>query len=277
MTLPFRAGKMSRVAFASALLRHDPRLLSDYLRWRYVGQEDPENQPPSQRFPPSTPAVSMEAARQSLVERIGGWEEGAALQQVRAGVPRAVAGTGVEFQMAGDTSLGELLYGLVRALRPRLAVETGVATGVTSAYVLAALSDNGSGELHSIDLPTRRFISAGYVGVAVPGALRSRWHYHWGPARRLLPPILARHRGALQLFIHDSDHSYSNMRWELEQGWRALAPGGWLAADDAELHTALDDVAAAVGSEPLYVRQQAKPGWTGLLRKPDGSGASQAP
>ena len=48
---------------------------------------------------------------------------------------------------------GLRLYGLVRGLGPRVAVETGVCNGVSTAFLLLALERNGSGELHSIDLP----------------------------------------------------------------------------------------------------------------------------
>lgn len=48
---------------------------------------------------------------------------------------------------------GEVLYALVRILQPRVAIETGVAEGVSSAFFLQALEDNGDGQLYSIDLP----------------------------------------------------------------------------------------------------------------------------
>ena len=73
----------------------------------------------------------------------------------------------------------------------------------------------------------------------------------------------------MDLFIHDSDHSYAAMRWELERAWACLARGGWIVADDAHMHSALEDVARSVDATPLYVRQGNKQdwtGWTGLLR-----------
>jgi hypothetical protein len=41
----------------------------------------------------------------------------------------------------------------VRSLKPRVIVETGVASGLSSAHILRALAANGTGTLHSIDLP----------------------------------------------------------------------------------------------------------------------------
>src|SRR5690348_7177267 len=47
----------------------------------------------------------------------------------------------------------EYLFHLVRLLRPRTVVETGVFRGISSAFILSALSRNYLGKLYSIDLP----------------------------------------------------------------------------------------------------------------------------
>jgi len=56
---------------------------------------------------------------------------------------------------------GLVLYGLVRALRPKYVVETGIATGVSTSFVCAALIENGFGNLYSIDLPPQ--VTAGVL------------------------------------------------------------------------------------------------------------------
>src|SRR5262245_53001084 len=48
---------------------------------------------------------------------------------------------------------GERLYAIIRKFRPQLAVETGVCAGFSTAFILQAMQKNGSGRLHSIDLP----------------------------------------------------------------------------------------------------------------------------
>src|SRR5215472_8825018 len=45
-----------------------------------------------------------------------------------------------------------LQYAAVRASTPEVVVETGVANGVSSSYLLLALQKNGRGILHSIEL-----------------------------------------------------------------------------------------------------------------------------
>ena len=45
------------------------------------------------------------------------------------------------------------LYALCRKLKPDVVVETGVASGVSSSYILCALHENEHGQLYSIDVP----------------------------------------------------------------------------------------------------------------------------
>jgi Methyltransferase domain len=250
----------------SRLALRDPRLLIEYFQMSArsrLGSEE-QHQPA-----PITTAIDSDQARRDLAAALGDWSEGAALELVRRHRQRDAAGRAgaTAERVAGDADMAELLYGLVRALRPEVVVETGVATGVTSAYLLAALADNDAGELESIDLPSADLVRAELVGCAVPPDLRDRWSYHWGSSRRLLPGILAEGRGKRRVFIHDSEHTYSNMRWELECAWKALQQGDWLIADDVHMNSAFGDLAAAVRAKPTYVAKPFKGGCAGLLTK----------
>lgn len=51
---------------------------------------------------------------------------------------------------------GEILYVIIRLLRPAYVVETGVAAGISSTFILQGLNENVKGELYSIDLPIVR-------------------------------------------------------------------------------------------------------------------------
>ena len=43
------------------------------------------------------------------------------------------------------------LYSIIRALKPRRVIETGVGSGYSSTYILTALRQNGGGRLYSIE------------------------------------------------------------------------------------------------------------------------------
>ena len=93
---------------------------------------------------------------------------------------------------SADITLGLLCYLVCRSLRPATVVETGVAYGMTSAFILQALEVNGEGALHSVDLPPLARQADRYVGALVPNRLRHRWSLNRGTSRRILPRLLKR-------------------------------------------------------------------------------------
>jgi len=164
------------------------------------------------------------------------------------------------------------LYAVVRAVKPGVIVETGVASGLSSAHILRALAANGTGTLHSIDLPNVQqgsVLPAGRTsGWIVPDSLRGRWKLHIGDTRELLPGLLGT-LGRVDIFLHDSDHSYEAMSFEFEQAFPRLEYGGLLMSDDTHLHTAWDDFCAKHGLRPTRV------GHLGVTRKPRNTRSSQ--
>jgi hypothetical protein len=98
-------------------------------------------------------------------------------------------------------------YAAVRAFQPEMVVETGVANGVSSAYLLLALQLNGKGTLYSIELGDPRYFPSGKTpGWVVPEWLKARWKMLIGDSRVLLPELLVK-LGAMDVFIHDSLHT----------------------------------------------------------------------
>jgi predicted O-methyltransferase YrrM len=137
-------------------------------------------------------------------------------------------------------------YAAVRALAPACIVETGVANGVSSAYLLLALHKNGKGRLHSIGLADPAFLPPGVApGWLVPSWLRGLWQVHIGDAREILGSLLSQ-LGSVDIFIHDSLHTYDHMMWEFEITYPVLRAGGLLVADDALWNSSFYDFARKV-------------------------------
>ena len=140
-------------------------------------------------------------------------------------------------------------YITVRAFRPDVVVETGVANGVSSAYLLLALDKNGRGRLHSVDLGNPVFLPAGKPpGWIVPESLRNRWNLLIGDSRQLLPKLLSELR-TVDVFIHDSLHTYDQMLWEYRAAYPYLRPGGLLFSDDAGWNPAFEEFSREVGAK----------------------------
>jgi predicted O-methyltransferase YrrM len=141
-----------------------------------------------------------------------------------------------------------LQYAAIRAVRPKIVVETGVANGVSSAYLLLALRANSCGSLYSIGLDEKGFIPRGKsLGWVVPAELRSRWRILIGDSREILPKLLAE-LGPIDVFIHDSLHTYEHMLWEYRAAYPSLCNGGLLFSDDALWNSAFMDFAREIAA-----------------------------
>lgn len=167
----------------------------------------------------------------------------------------------------GDALLARLCYVVARCFRPQVVAETGVCYGVTSAYLLAALEANGAGHLYSIDLPPLAANGDRFVGWFVPGELRRRWTLAHGSSGRLLNPLLQR-LGSIDLFVHDSLHTYNNMKFEFAAAWGALRPGGVLISDDIEGNRAFAELTCSAGVlRSMVFREKNKDALVGVAVK----------
>lgn len=146
------------------------------------------------------------------------------------------------------------LYALNRFLKPRIVVETGVGFGESAYFMLQALQDNGFGELYSIDYPRSiypsdagiRINESSYMsqddlpGRLIPDHLRKQWTLLLGKSSEKLPS-LCKDLGAIDLFFHDSEHTYHNMMREYETVWPYLREKGILASHDIDWNGAFKD------------------------------------
>lgn len=164
--------------------------------------------------------------------------------------------------LAGWVNLtdAQFLYWIVRKLKPKTVLQTGVSNGLSSAFMMLALAKNGAGgTLHVVDVPavfnpadpnwTRSGQVFGFVipegktsGWMVPDIYRDRFEVQTGDAKALLPQLVDR-LASVDMFYHDSDHSYNHMAFEFEQAKRKLAPTSVVVADDISWNASLWDFA----------------------------------
>ena len=149
----------------------------------------------------------------------------------------------------------EALYLLVRAARPRVVVDTGVLYGGSSSHILAALEQNRTGTLHSIELGRdKREPPHDYF---VPPSLRRHWRLTIGDSRRELPALLER-LGTIDMFHHDSLHTWDHMTWEFETAYPHLSEDGVLASDDIHGAATLREVIRE-NAFPAFCRRHGVP------------------
>jgi predicted O-methyltransferase YrrM len=156
------------------------------------------------------------------------------------------------------------LYWLVRRVKPRTIVQTGVCNGLSAAFMMLGLVKNGpEGSLHVIDLPPvfdpndpAWTIEGKVYGVVipegktsgwlVPDTYRDRFEVWNGDAKDLLPKMVDKLE-SIDFFYHDSDHTYNHMMFEFHQGKRKLSKGGLVIGDDVSWNASVWDFADEFG------------------------------
>jgi len=202
----------------------------------------------------SAQAVCLEPG--SLLTKLGGLDVGAlsslsgefadlrSTLLERAGSPGSLEA--ISMAMTHEESF--LLYAIVRRFQPRVVVETGVASGVSTFFLLHALRKNQSGRLTSFDVsPT--------AGALIRPEEKADWRFiALDPknARREFREHVAQ-QGPIELFIHDSDHSYGHQSFEYASVLPHLRPGTLLASDDVDACFAFIDFCAQHHFSPFYL------------------------
>jgi predicted O-methyltransferase YrrM len=152
------------------------------------------------------------------------------------------------------------LYWVVRKLKPKTIVQTGVCNGLSSAFMMLALAKNGpDGTLHVVDMPPifdstdPNWQVRGKVygvtipegkssGWLVPDAYQDRFEVLSGDAKDLLPGLLEK-VGSIDMFYHDSDHTYDHMMFEFVESKKYLSKNGVIVSDDISWNASLWDFA----------------------------------
>lgn len=168
----------------------------------------------------------------------------------------------------GQIKEAEHLYVMTRLIQPKVVIETGVAAGVSSAFILKALADNGLGILYSIDIPGKydtpprdlaRFagptpqpLTEEQVGFAVPKDIKDRWVLKLGKSSDILPGLL-KEVGNINMFLHDSEHTYRNMMFEFTTAWDFLTSPGLLVSHDISRNNSFYDFSKKVNRKAMEI------------------------
>ena len=226
------------------------------------------------RRPPPYQAVNWDSAIQSIEGHLGhvaGSLSEPALDRFEEQVHQRLASIEPLAQFSldycnADLTLARCCYLVCRLLKPNIVIETGVAYGVTSAFILMALKENDRGVLHSIDLPLPGRKAESFVGSAIPEVLKSRWNLHRGFSKHVLPKLL-RETETVDVFVQDSTHTHRNMRREFETLWPHLRSGGVIIADDIQGNRAFGELKQQGLSFQCIVQEAEKRALFGVAAK----------
>ena len=97
-------------------------------------------------------------------------------------------------------------------------------------YILKALEHNNSGKLYSIDSIFRPWQSENMIGSIIPENLKKNWNLVIGSSDKVLQNLFDS-VGEVDIFIHDSLHTYKNMMFEFECALNNIKNGIILSDD----------------------------------------------
>jgi predicted O-methyltransferase YrrM len=145
-------------------------------------------------------------------------------------------------------------YALVRLLKPRCVVETGVDKGLGTCVIAAALRRNAAegspGKVIAIDINPA-------AGSLVGPALREFVDFRFQDSLAALKALDQR----VDIFIHDSDHTEEHERLEYEAVAPRLGPTSLVVSDNAAHTGELLAFARKTGWQFLYFSEEPKDHW----------------
>ena len=134
-----------------------------------------------------------------------------------------------------ETESAKVVYFLVRAKKMNSVVETGVANGISTFFILNAMILNGFGKLTSIDIShnVANFLNDNERKYWQLRVLEGKWRKTFCNFIEQVPIIDA--------FIHDSDHSYPWQLLEYDTALSNLNSKGYILSDDVDCSFAFID------------------------------------
>jgi predicted O-methyltransferase YrrM len=126
----------------------------------------------------------------------------------------------------------DALRGLVKQRQPKLVVEIGMAFGVSTLSILAALQDNGTGHLISVD-PYIGWPSGSRVALhQVARASAEGIHTHWHECSYTALPRMIQDGLKPDLIYIDGNHNFDYVFADCFYADKLLSPGGVMGFND---------------------------------------------
>lgn len=155
---------------------------------------------------------------------------------------RGMLRTGRYWQISKDEVRS--IYSIIREREPETVIETGMGSGVSTTSILSAL--NKRGKLISIDPGLPYGKGDREIGFIIPNKLKSKLEYVKGTSSEKLKDVLASLQ-KLDVFFHDSDHSYQNVIFELNSVWPKMHNDPLILIDNYDWSKAAEDFAVEKG------------------------------
>ena len=157
------------------------------------------------------------------------------------------------------------IYHLVKSLKAKNIIESGVAYGWSSMAILLAIKDHDGAKLISNDMPYIKMDNDDFVGCVISEKLKDKWVLQREPDVIGIPKAIKKLGGTIDVFHYDSDKSYTGRMWSSPIIWNSLKEGGFFISDDINDNIAFKHFAEKVNRVPIVIKHDSK--YVGVLVK----------
>lgn len=145
-----------------------------------------------------------------------------------------------------------LTYNLIHSIKPARVVETGVADCYLTFFILYALKYNGHGRLTSFNISEK-------AGSLLTGEEKAFWNFKILGKNRKKDLLDAFSKlGGIEMFIHDSNHSYSWQTFEYNSAYLIMNKNSVFMSDEIYLSYAFVDFRRINGIKPMILVEPRK-------------------
>ena len=152
-------------------------------------------------------------------------------------------------------SLCRFLFNLCIFSNSEKIIEAGVANGFSSSYILLALDYANSGKLISIDSIMLPWQTREKIGQVIPSNLKKRHALVVGNSLDELEKF-SKEYFKIDIFMHDSEHTYTHMIKEYSIAWTMIKNEGFLLSDDVAINDAFLDFAGRINRTPIIIEEE---------------------
>src|SRR5258708_1736921 len=151
---------------------------------------------------------------------------------VRTGFTILPSGESVKVTSHIDESCGTLVQKVIRDIRPQVAIEVGLAFGISTLYILEALKETGGQKLIGMDPAQRdQYWRGGGLHAVSRAGYESLYEFHENTSQQVLPALVAQGQRIGFAFI-DGWHTFDHTLIDFFYIDQMLEPGGVVIFDD---------------------------------------------
>ncbi len=240
---PFRLAAVTRVN-AHAAAAGARWLFSSRENTNYTYDLTPRNREHLAWFVANLAGIETPVARSYIEEVLGDTE-------LSSHVADTMATSSLRWLADRQARFGRRIgwYALIRATKPKHVVETGTDKGLGSIVIAAALLKNGSGRLTTIDINP----ASGYL---ISGRYADVTNRVIGDSVASIADLTA-----VNLFIHDSDHSADYEAKEFDAVESKLAPKAIVLSDNSHNSESLPAWAEKTGRQFIFFDERPDGHW----------------